>query len=314
MSSSFDMPVANILTNPRQEWGRMASGRVRVARNIGVDWSRYTQDNYLFAHVSAVCSVATEADGHTIVPACQKLVNNNGNAWTNPVLLETFKSFIGGHVFQEHVQVEALSKGRILDAVLRPIVFEDDEGNKADIYWCDLLTATDRKHETLVGRVERGELTTLSMGTICPWVTCSKCGRVMGDDDTNCRHIEHEILKPYKTRYGKMSVVSELCGRVIKDGNGNLVGDPKSNRFIEISWVERPAFEGAVLNHYVGEIPKEAHKILAFNTERLQLAVDDLFHMRVADRRGMMVLRIAREELSKRMREDRISRIAGRLS
>jgi hypothetical protein len=107
-------------------------------------------------------------------------------------------------------------------------------------------------------------------------------------------------------------VVAELCGRSILK-NGIWVGDPKSVRFIEASLVERPAFVGAVLNHYISEIPKEASRILNMSTEKLYLAVEDIFKLRVADKAGMLVLRVAKNELARRMKEDRISRIAGRL-
>jgi len=38
--------------------------------------------------------------------------------------------------------------------------------------------------------------------------------------------------------------------------------------------------------------------------------VEDLFKLRVADKTGMIVLRVAREELMRRKREDMINRIA----
>jgi hypothetical protein len=258
-SVSLDLPVASVLMNPRQEWDRIVagSGRIRVARNINIDWKKYAQDKFVFAHVTAVSSVETGPDGYTVLPACIPLVNNNGNAWTNPVLLATFRTFVGGNVFEEHIQIEELSKGRILDATLRPLAFQDDKNRKANIFYCDLLTATDRKHERLVRDIESGELSTLSMGTLCDWITCSKCGKTMGDNDPNCHHIENELLQHFRTKTGEDSIVSELCGRCLWDKKAKeWKGDPKSNKFIEISWVKRPAFTGAVLNHFVGDIPK----------------------------------------------------------
>jgi len=143
---------------------------------------------------------------------------------------------------------------------------------------------------------------------IAEYVTCSKCGKVMGDNDPNCKHIDEQMLQHYTDDDGDESVVSELCGRMIKK-NGKLVGDPKSCRFIEASWVDKPAFVGAVLNHYVSEIPKAAAKILAFSAAKLDETVSDMFKMRVADKMGMMVLRIARDELMRRKREAMIERI-----
>lgn len=59
----------------------------------------------------------------------------------------------------EHVQVEDLSKGRIIDAVARDI---------GDSIYVDILVATDRKHTQLVKDIEEDRLTTLSMGCFLP--------------------------------------------------------------------------------------------------------------------------------------------------
>jgi len=220
---------------------------------------------------------------------------------------------VGGENYLEHVQVPELSKGKLVDAVLRPLTYKDKEGRTADIYYCDILVATDRKHDRLVKRIAAGELTTMSMGCLADWVTCSRCGATLGDNMPNCKHLDHELMARFTDKQGVERIVAELCGRTIIQG-GKRVGDPRSVKFIEASWVEHPAFYGAVLNHYVSEIPKEAARILAFPTSRLQMAVDDIFKMRVADKAGMMALHVAQAELSRRMREDRVARIAGRLS
>lgn len=713
-SVSLDLPIATVLMNPRQEWSRLACGcgRMRIARNLEVDWNQFNQDRYLFSHCTIVASVAAEDNGYLIKPACNDLVNNNGNAWTNEVLLSTFRTFVGGENYLEHVQVPELSKGKLLDAVLRPLTYKDKEGRTADIYYCDILVATDRKHDRLVKKIAAGELTTMSMGCaisgtpmtmldgatkpvemvrvgdkvrthtggvaevesirtrqtvsgelrrlsltgipntyvtgehpywaligydvcigcgkemgrsiskpwkldqilhhwcsesckqkhsnsnpkcgsvfepvvqkvkfgwvpveelrkgdyvavpmgrkeanragldkfkcvllgyyaaegnlqksdkgepmsvefslhadepagdeimaaarewgisessiysqernrksgrsrrivihdremaewmqktcgeycdekrfagwvmnlddesllsilgayisgdghcrkdsarfttascsralseqvlsmlmflsvpsniseskvngkkpawyvntrkghagilagrtfkfrnqqanhsgvsnvggymlrrvtrndpidlICDvhnvhvknedgdhsyilngvavhncladWVTCSRCGKVLGDNMPNCRHLDHELMARFRDKQGVERVVAELCGRTIMVG-GKRVGDPKSVKFIEASWVEHPAFYGAVLNHYVSELPKGAANILNFPTDKLQLAMEDIFKLRVADRMGMMTLRVAQAEIARRMREDRYVRIASRI-
>lgn len=314
-SVSLDLPVATILANPRQEWSRLATGcgRMRVAREIEVDWKQFNQDNFLFSHCTIVASVATEANGYHIKPACSELVNNNGNAWTNEVLMATFRTFVGGENYLEHVQVPELSKGKLLDAVLRPLTYRDKEGREAEIYYCDILVATDRRHSQLVKKIAGGDLTTMSMGCLADWVTCSRCGKVLGDNMPNCRHLDNELMSRFEDEKGVERVVAELCGRTIVDKDGKRVGDPKSVKFIEASWVENPAFVGAVLNHYVSELPKGASSILDMSTENLHLAVEDIFKLRVADKNGMLVLRVAQAEIARRMREDRLWRIAGRL-
>ncbi len=305
---SLDLPVATILSNPRNEWNHLtAGGRLRVAREIEVDWKKFNQDDFLMSHCSIVASVELEEDGHTIKPVCNDLVNNNGNAWSNEVILATFRSFVGGENYLEHVQVPELSKGKLLDAVARPIHLKTPKG-EADVYYIDILVATNRKHSDLVKKIASGELTTMSMGCLADYVQCSKCGKVLGDNEVNCRHLDDEILHKYVDKRGIQRVVAELCGRTIMK-DGKRVGDPKSCKFIEASWVARPAFTGAVLNHYISDISKDAAKILAFPSWKLSETMEEIFKMRVADRTGMMVLKVARAELMRRKREAMIERL-----
>jgi hypothetical protein len=134
---------------------------------------------YLFTHCTIVASVDTEKvpdvtlgkvkvgsatvdrryDDFYIKPECSQYVNNNGDSWSRQVLLAAYPTFIGAHNFQEHVQIEDQSKGRIIDAVARDI---------GDSVYIDILVATDRKHATLVQDIESGKLTTLSMGCFLP--------------------------------------------------------------------------------------------------------------------------------------------------
>jgi len=303
--------MSQVLLEPRGDWRRLTAGRTRVAREIEVDWDNFSQDRYIFSHCSIVASVNAEENGYHIDPVCSPLVNNNGNAWTNPVLLATFRSFVGGENYLEHVQIPELSKGKILDAVIRPIRYENKKlGKDAPVYYTDILVATDRRHDKLCRRIASGELGTLSMGCLATFVQCSRCGVVLGDDDPNCHHIDHELLQEFTDEDGVRRVVAELCGRSFRDASGAWVGDPESLRFIEASWVERPAFEGAVLNHFLGEIPKAAAKVLEYPTDKLEQTMEELFRTRVADARGMMVLRVAMEEINRRRRQDMAGRVA----
>lgn len=59
----------------------------------------------------------------------------------------------------EHVQIEDLSKGRIIDAVARDV---------GDSVYVDILVANDRKHTDLIESIESGRLSTLSMGCFLP--------------------------------------------------------------------------------------------------------------------------------------------------
>lgn len=210
-------------------------------------------DQYLFTHCTIVASVDVEnAPGvklgkvrvgsktidrrfanYFIKPACNQYVNNNGDSWSREVLKKSFHTFIGGHNFQEHVQIEEKSKGRILDAVSRDI---------GDSLYIDILVATNRCHTQLVRDILAQDMTTLSMGCTTDFTICSKCGHVAADETELCDCVRYEKLNTFIDDSGVKRVVAELCGH-------ESVGDTGGVRFIEASWVGTPAFQGAVLRN-----------------------------------------------------------------
>ena len=311
-SLHYDAPYATILINPRSEWSRIASigrGRLRQARSIEVDWQKFTPEEYIFTHCSIVSSVEAEENGYHIKPVCSELVNNNGNSWTNEILIANFRSFVGAQNYVEHLQIPALSKGRILDAVLRPYIHSDKAGDKSNVYMCDILVATSRRHTELVDDIVSGKMNTLSMGCSANFVTCSQCGVVLQDEDPDCIHLSKKLRGYFTDDNGVKRIVSEICGRCIRV-DGKLVGDPESVDFIEASWVENPAFLGAVVNHFVSDLGREATRILACSDMDLEAAVYSMMRMRVADSRGMMAMRVAASELHRRRLEVIANRIA----
>lgn len=209
-------------------------------------------DKYLFTHCTIVASVDTErvpnvrlgkvregsdsinrkySDYH-ITPSSSMFVNNNGDSWSRQVLLASYPTFIGGQNFLEHVQIEEKSKGRIIDAVARDI---------GDSVYVDILVATNRKHASLIGDIESGKMSTLSMGCTTDFTICTKCGHVAVDETELCSHVRYEKLNTFMDDQGQRRVVAELCGHQSHNDNGGV-------RFIEASWVAVPAFQGAVLN------------------------------------------------------------------
>jgi hypothetical protein len=139
----------------------------------------FNPNDYLLTHATIIASVdvyepagvkmgSTIEDGfrvnrrysdYRIKAEADKFINNNMDAWNRRVLLASYPTFIGGHNFVEHVQVEDLSKGRIIDAVARDI---------GESIYVDILIATDRKHRDLVAAIENGKMGTLSMGCFLP--------------------------------------------------------------------------------------------------------------------------------------------------
>jgi hypothetical protein len=163
---------------------RVAASQSRIDRNLSDQASKILKETfdpskYLLSHCTIVASVDTvevpssrlgssmvdgkkvvrKTTAYRITPSTECYVNNNFDSWARPVLLKSYKTFTGAFNFLEHVQIEDLSKGRILDAVARDI---------GDSVYVDILIATDRKHTELIKDIESGELSTLSMGCFLP--------------------------------------------------------------------------------------------------------------------------------------------------
>jgi len=227
-------------------------------------------DKYLITHCTIVASVDVEDVpgvklGHVkvgsktinrkygdyyIKPSCSQFVNNNGDSWSRPVLRKAYQTFVGAHNFQEHVQIEEQSKGRVIDAAARDI---------GDSLYVDILVATDRKHASLVQDIESGKLATLSMGCTTDFTVCTKCGHYAVDETDLCDHIRYQKLNTFMDNQGQKRVIAELCGHEDYDETGGV-------HFIEASWVAIPAFPGAVMRNVLspGEVSEEdVRKVLA---------------------------------------------------
>jgi hypothetical protein len=216
-------------------------------------------DKFLFTHCTIVASVDVDAVAGVklgkvkigsqtvdrryadfyIKPECSQFVNNNGDSWSRDVLLASYPTFIGGQNFQEHVQIDEKSKGRIIDAVARDI---------GDSVYIDILVATNRKHAKLIGDIESGAMSTLSMGCTTDFTICSKCGHYAVDETDLCDHIKIAKLNTFLDDANQTRVIAELCGHIDYTENDEA---PGGVQFIEASWVAVPAFSGAVLNKVV---------------------------------------------------------------
>ena len=292
-----------ILNSPREQWSsirRHALGSIRVAyRELDVDWDIYNAQDYLFTHDTIVASCAVEDDGYTIRPACWDLVNDNGNAWTNEVLKNSYKTFIGGENYHEHVQAPTHSMGKILDAILREVEHRGEQ-----IYVVDILVATSRRRcPSLVERIERGDLKTMSMGASATHVQCSVCGRVFDTtkNEKFCTHLENDLGKEVEYN-GQKKICAELCGAIDPKTKAYI---PGSCTFIEASWVEKPAYEGAVTNYLIETPEMKAERREKAEMEQVFTKVF-LPSLRVADHVGKLALRLEAEL----EREERMVRIA----
>jgi len=257
---------------------RVASGVRRADRNLVDQASKILQDDfdpskYLLTHATIVASVDTvpgpstklgkvTEEGRKIVrktanyrvkASCDKFINNNLDCWARPVLLKSYPTFVGAHSFVEHVQIENLSKGRIIDAVGRDI---------GDSIYVDILVANDRKHAELIKDIESGKLSTLSMGCSIDGSTCTKCGHWAADETEFCDHIKYEKGNIFYDDNGQKYRVAELCGDESLDPSGGV-------KFIEASWVEIPAFTGAVARNIITVNSESGKKKTAQQIQRV---------------------------------------------
>ena len=235
-------------------------GTIKTASDKIVDFKKIISDfnpnDYLLTHCTIIASVEVEdapkpvhftsektrkefeklegCKDYYITPETTKYINSNGDAWSKQLLKQSYKTFIGSENYVEHVQDPKLSKGKILDAALREV-----DGGKS--LFVDILVATNKKHDDLVRKITSGKLTTLSMGAVVGFTICTECGRVATDSTELCDHIQYLKRNSFISENdGKKRSVAELCGHYLY---------PDSNKFIEGSWVETPAFKGAVLRN-----------------------------------------------------------------
>ena len=250
---------------------------------------QYDPAQYLLSHCTIIASVDTENPGlptgnqmfdglqinrefpdFYVSSGTAKYINNNQDCWERKLLLASFRTFIGGENYVEHIQIPELSKGKIIDAAARDI---------GESVYVDILIATDRKHKDLIGAITSGQLSTLSMGCHVGFTICTKCGNVAEDETQLCRHIKYEKGNWFLDAKGNRRKIAELCGHLTKE--------PGSVKFIEGSWVAHPAFSGAVLRSILD--PKTAELAEAAR-QKIQVAymrpteVFDPNHMQKAAR------------------------------
>jgi hypothetical protein len=256
-----------VLTRPlvsQKGWGKVRTASIKsggapsqnlVAQATEILQGPLDPDRYLLSHATIVASVDVDVipqakvgrvveHGKTvnrkyglshITPETSKYINNNGDSWDRDVLLASYRTFVGAHNFQEHVQIEEQSKGRILDAVARDI---------GESVYIDILIATDRRHNLLVGDIQSGRMATLSMGCTVEETICTKCGNVAVDETDMCDHIRYAKLNTFHDEQGIKRVIAELCGHTSIDETAGVT-------FIEASWVATPAFTGAALRNVI---------------------------------------------------------------
>lgn len=159
----------------------------------------------------------------------------------------------------EHVQIPELSKGKVIDLALRNVPFaKDKDGKDLDTLYVDILIATNKKHTDLIEKIQSGEYGAVSMGCLIKYSQCSQCGRIAEDESQACKHIRYFKNNFFYDKNGIKRIIAELCGRA---------EEPDSCKFIDASWVRKPAFEGAVKNKILeldGDLSDKLMKAVSF--------------------------------------------------
>jgi hypothetical protein len=208
---------------------RVASGSKKLDRNLKAQAEQvlqepFTPERFLLTHSTIVCSVDAEKvegivtgkvdfegdsinrryDDYRVSSATDIYINNNLDCWSREVLARSYQTFIGAHNFVEHVQVSELSKGRIIDAVLRDV---------GDSLYVDILVATDRKHEQLVADISSGKMNSMSMG-------CFKAGSLV--TLSNGKRIPIEEIQPGEKVLTHKGNVKEVANKQMRRGTWGM--------------------------------------------------------------------------------------------
>jgi hypothetical protein len=224
-----------------EQWDKIYGQKAFGAKTASLSKIAANKTRYLLSHATIMASVAVEPEPEDwlIKPESSHTVNNNEDAWSNDVLALSYKTFIGSFNFVEHYQNSKHAKGHILDSVLRKVQLTPETW----IYFCDILVATDRKHEELTEGILGGKVRYMSMGCVTDLVTCSYCGKQVKEGDRYCVHLQFQKGQFLPDNDGIDRRVAELCGNKSLPGGGV--------RFVEASWVAVPAFPGAALRNVV---------------------------------------------------------------
>lgn len=222
---------------------------------------RFKGSDWVFTQVTAISSVNLEVDGYTITEETAKYINTNGNSWSTDDLKACYKTMIGAANYKDHISPSEGGKiyGIIVDAVPRKIKTKDAKGF---IYYIDVIIATNRHVDPEWAlAIERGKIRYVSIGFMCQFLMCSKCGHVYDINGNGiCAHCLFELGKQYVSEYG--------FSRVSARAHDGFVGGIM--KFYEISYLSvDPAFVGAAQSYKI-DVPSNSYLDIEFDAEALK--------------------------------------------
>lgn len=248
---------------------KVPASRVKVARTV---IAKYDPAKWLLSHVTIMASVDVEfADSknkksnYLIKPEYSFFVNNNGDSWERELLRSCYKTFLGSDSYVEHIQIPELSKGKVIDVALREVpIGKDVNGNELTTLYVDILIANSKTHLDLVEKIKTGQYNSVSMGCLIAYSQCSQCGNIAEDEPKLCKHVRYFKNNFFIDKNGVKRIIAELCGRA---------EDPGSCKFIDASWVRKPAFVGAKLRNLVEpseDVSEKLNKYVSFPSFQAQ--------------------------------------------
>lgn len=213
----------------------------------------FNSSDWVFTQATAVASVNMLPERPWQITADTiKYVNSNGNSWETNFLKSVYKTFKGAMNLKDHIDPEdgGTIYGIIVDAIPRKIKVPSGH-----ILYIDTMIATNRHTDPAWARaIEDGKINFLSVGFVCNFLQCSKCGHIYKIDGTGiCEHCAYEVGLRYTDQEGRASKVSAIA----TDAGGVGV-----SYFDELSYLSvDPAFRGACKSYKL-DIPKDTQIIV----------------------------------------------------
>jgi len=165
--------------------------------------------------------------------------NVNGDWFSEDTLLQIYKTFEGGYIYQNHVNKDPKkSIGRILFA-----------SYNHEMHRVELLISVDRtKGIQYVLRIENGFPVDMSFGYSTPYDKCSICGNEARSRAAYCEHLRFQM------------------NAILPDGRKVYAINPTSGKFFEMSFVRKGAVRIAKVMEKVAHVA--AHESISANIHK----------------------------------------------
>jgi len=224
----------------------------------------YDPRKYLYSHCTALVGARVDDNGYYILPGYENTVNAWGDVVTDSTLKEFVETFLESYVFFEHIHIDEMIKGNILDYFLyemeifgRPYTF------------VDVLMATDLKDAVLCNSIINGDINEVSQGCWATKLQCSQCGESFKDLKDICDHLKYNSNEWFVDPKGTPRVTCNILQ--------SEPGNKESFSFFDVSWVYQGAYRVAVLHKLFNK--SDAESVISGQSTVQDFAVKMLPHL-----------------------------------